>query len=200
MNRREFVRKSVLCLLGMMAWDANWPEAEACREPMIYKGFLRFTEYEYRKATEYIVIHHVGIPDVDKDSAATAIHKYHQEHNGWSGIGYHYLIRKDGTIEQGRQPEMVGRHAYEHNQTSVGVCLAGNFDVGQPTEKQMASVKELCRWLCRKYGLDSRKKVSAASTNESMGILRTMSVFRSSLKIFAERCYSPRLSLLLSQV
>ena len=158
MNRREFVRKSVLCLLGMMAWDANWPEAEACREPMIYKRFLRFTEYEYRKATEYIVIHHVGIPDVDKDSAATAIHKYHQEHNGWSGIGYHYLIRKDGTIEQGRLPEMVGRHAYEHNQTSVGVCLAGNFDVGQPTDKQMASVKELCRWLCRKYGLEPRKK------------------------------------------
>ena len=41
---------------------------------------------------------------------------------------------------------------------SVGVCLAGNFDVGQPTDKQMASVKELCRWLCRKYGLDPRKK------------------------------------------
>ena len=73
-------------------------------------------------------------------------------------IGHHYLIRKDGTIEQGRSPGMVGAHAKDNNDTSIGVCLAGNFDIGKPTEQQMKSAKELCRWLCSKYGLNPMKK------------------------------------------
>ncbi|WP_029544044.1 peptidoglycan recognition family protein [Selenomonas sp. AB3002] len=159
MDRREFLRQSAVCLLGLMIGEWKLSEVEAAyTEPMIYKRFFDFTEYKDRKATEFIVIHHTGFPGVDKDSTAAAIHKYHQEHNGWAGIGYHYLIRKDGMIEQGRQPVKVGAHAQDNNETSIGVCLAGNFEIGKPTEQQMAAVKELCYWLCRKYGLDSRKK------------------------------------------
>lgn len=159
MDRREFLRQSAVCLLGLMVGEWKLSEVEAAyTEPMIYKRFFDFTEYKDRKATEFIVIHHTGFPGVDKDSTAAAIHKYHQEHNGWAGIGYHYLIRKDGMIEQGRQPVKVGAHAQDNNETSIGVCLAGNFEIGKPTEQQMAAVKELCYWLCRKYGLDSRKK------------------------------------------
>ena len=159
MDRREFLRQSFTCLLGLMAGEWKLSEGEAAyAEPMIYKRFFDFTEYRDRKATEFIVIHHTGFPGVDKDSTAAAIHKYHQEHNGWAGIGYHYLIRKDGMIEQGRQPGKVGAHAQDNNETSIGICLAGNFDIGKPTEQQMAAVKELCCWLCRKYGLDPRKK------------------------------------------
>ena len=157
MNRRDFVRQSMTCLLGLMAGVWEMPEI-AYAEPMIYKRFFQFTEYEERKATELIVIHHTGFPEVDKDSTAADIHRFHQETNKWAGIGYHYLIRKDGTIEQGRRPEMIGAHAYGHNKTSVGVCLAGNFDIGKPTERQMAAVKELCSWLCQKYKLDPMKK------------------------------------------
>jgi N-acetyl-anhydromuramyl-L-alanine amidase AmpD len=40
----------------------------------------------------------------------------------------------------------------------LGICLAGNFDIGKPTAAQMNSVKELCRWLCKKYGLDPLEK------------------------------------------
>ena len=161
MDRREFIRQSTLCLLGVMAgeWDMLCGEAsQEVLEPMIYKRFLQFTYYKERKATEFTVIHHTGNPGVDKDSTAANIHKYHQEVRGWAGIGYHYLIRKDGTIEQGRRPEMVGAHAKDNNDTSVGVCLAGNFEIGKPTEQQMKSAKELCRWLCSKYNLNPLKK------------------------------------------
>ena len=126
-------------------------------EPPIYKRLLTFTEYEPRLSTEVIVIHHTGFPNVDKDSAAVDIHRYHQEVNGWAGIGYHYLIRKDGMIEQGRRPEMIGAHAYQHNKNSIGICLAGNFNIGDPTKAQLSSVKELVTWLCRKYNLNSMK-------------------------------------------
>ena len=125
MNRRDFLRYGVSCLMGILLGEGgNLLEASPCRQPMIYKRFFQFTEYERRQATEYLVIHHTGFR----------------------------------TIEQGRQPEMVGAHSYEHNKTSIGICLAGNFNLGKPTEEQMASVKELCWWLCQKYGLDPLKK------------------------------------------
>ena len=127
-------------------------------EPPIRKLFLNFTEYEERPTTEVIVIHHAGFPDGDKDSSAEDIHKFHQEVNGWAGIGYHYVIRKDGTIEQGRKPLAVGAHAYQHNKNSVGICVAGNFEVAKPNQKQMDSLKLLTAWLCQKYKLNPMGK------------------------------------------
>ena len=127
-------------------------------EPMIYKRFLNFKEYERRPRTDFIVIHHTGFPDGDKDSTVNEIHKLHQETNGWSGAGYHYLIRKNGIIEQGRRPDMVGAHALHYNNTSIGICLAGNFDIGAPTRAQMASAQELTLWLCSKYKINPNKK------------------------------------------
>lgn len=157
MNRRDFLYYSAACFMGLLLDGPKIAEA-AYYEPMIYKRFFQFTEYEKRSATDFIVIHHTGFPNEDKDSTAAAVHKYHQEDRKWAGIGYHYLIRKDGMIEQGRRPDMVGAHALGHNKNSVGVCLAGNFDIGKPTQAQMKAVKELCRWLCQKYGLDSTQK------------------------------------------
>lgn len=160
MNRRDFLRMGAASLLGLMVGSREIMRVEAATyyEPMIYKWFFQFTEYEPRKATEFLVIHHTGFPGKDKDSTAADIHKFHQETNKWAGIGYHYLIRKNGMIEQGRHPDMVGAHAQGHNKTSIGICLAGNFNLGKPTDAQMDSVKELCRWLCQKYHLNPRAK------------------------------------------
>ena len=161
MHRRDFLRYSATGLLGLALFgnsDISWAAtSETDWEPQIYKRFFHFTEYEERPATEILVIHHTGFPGKDKDSTAAAIHKYHQETNKWAGIGYHYLIRKDGMIEQGRRPNAVGAHAYQHNKNSIGICLAGNFDIGKPTAAQMDAVKELCLWLCLKYDLDATK-------------------------------------------
>ena len=127
-------------------------------EPPIRKLFLRFTEYEERPSTEVIVIHHAGFPDGDKDSSAEEIHKFHQEVNGWAGIGYHYVIRKDGRIEQGRKPLAVGAHAYHHNKNSVGICVAGNFDLVKVPSVQLDSLKLLTAWLCQRYKLDPMQR------------------------------------------
>ena len=159
MDRRKFLRAMALAACGMFLGDKKaaayiletW-------EPPIRKLFLRFTEYEERPSTEVIVIHHAGFPDGDKDSSAEEIHKFHQEVNGWAGIGYHYVIRKDGRIEQGRKPLAVGAHAYQHNKNSVGICVAGNFDLVKVPSVQMDSLKLLTAWLCQKYKLDPMQK------------------------------------------
>ena len=159
MDRRKFLRVLALSATSLFLGDK---EAAAyildTWEPPIRKLFLRFTEYEERPSTEMIVIHHAGFPDADKDSSAEDIHKFHQEVNGWAGIGYHYVIRKDGTIEQGRKPLAVGAHAYHHNKNSVGICVAGNFDIGKPNREQMDSLKLLTAWLCQRYKLNPMKK------------------------------------------
>lgn len=156
MNRRDFFKLTALTLSGLFFENDKAAAQYALEtwEPPIKKLFLQFTEYVERPATEVIVIHHAGFPGIDKDSSAEEIHKFHQVVNGWAGIGYHYVIRKNGRIEQGRRLNAVGAHAYQHNQNSVGICVAGNFDIGKPNAAQMDSLKLLTAWLCQRNKLN----------------------------------------------
>ena len=162
MDRREFLSALAIGAVGLLAGEGTAAAKYILDtwEPPIKKLFLNFTEYEERESTEVIVVHHAGFPDGDKDSSAEDIHKFHQEVNGWAGIGYHYVIRKDGTIEQGRRPLAVGAHAYHHNKNSVGICVAGNFNLAKPNSKQLDSLKLLTAWLCQRYKIDPMKRGS----------------------------------------
>jgi len=160
MNRRKFLSVLAFGAAEFLICDGKAAARYVLDtwEPPIRKLFLNFTEYEERTSTETIVIHHAGFPDGDKDSSAEDIHKFHQEVNGWAGIGYHYVIRKDGTIEQGRKPLAIGAHALHFNKNSVGICVAGNFELAKPNHKQMDSLKLLSAWLCQKYKINPLKK------------------------------------------
>lgn len=114
------------------------------------------TQYEFdgpllpRSWTDTIVIHHVGVPS--GEVSAQSIHNSHLG-NGWLGIGYHYVIHKDGTIERGRPLMTEGAHAYAHNDHTVGINLTGNFEWEEPTEEQLESLVELLTSLCRIFHL-----------------------------------------------
>ena len=105
---------------------------------------------ENREQTDAIVVHHIG--NTDADVSAETVHSWHQN-QGWSGIGYHYLIRKDGTIEQGRPRDTVGAHCYGENWHTVGINIVGNFEESQPMAAQMESAGRLLSALCINYGL-----------------------------------------------
>lgn len=49
---------------------------------------------------------------------------------GWGGIGYHAVIRRNGDLELGRGWGEIGVHVGRagHNHDSVGVCLVGGLD------------------------------------------------------------------------
>lgn len=113
---------------------------------------LTFRDLEPRSTTNYLVIHHTGNPK-DDDLSAEEIHESHLA-QGWAGIGYHFVIRKNGQIELGRPMDCVGAHAVGFNWESIGIHLCGNFEIAYPTAAQIESAAILVGWLAEQYGLD----------------------------------------------
>lgn len=110
---------------------------------------LNFGSLSSRTETKYIIIHHTA---ATYDFSAEDIHEQHKK-QGWSGIGYHFLIRKDGTIERGRPEESIGAHAEGANSYSIGIALNGNFEEEYPKPQQIHAAKELVFFLLEKYKL-----------------------------------------------
>lgn len=77
-------------------------------------------------AVDYIVVHASATP-ADMDIGVKEIDRWHRK-RGWLRIGYHYVIRRDGHLEEGRPSYMVGAHVQGHNHHSFGVCLVGGLD------------------------------------------------------------------------
>lgn len=87
---------------------------------------------------EYLVVHCADTPD-DKAFFAKDIHQWHLE-RGWSGIGYHRVIDRDGKIENGRPDYWQGAHVKGYNHCSLGVCLIGRKEF---TRGQFSSLRAL---------------------------------------------------------
>ena len=111
---------------------------------------LDFSSLSERSYTDQIVIHHTGGNDID--ASAEQIHGWHLK-NGWAGIGYHYVIRKDGTIERGRPEWAIGSHAYGENSHTIGIHLSGDFEQAQPTSQQIEKCAMLIADIADRYGL-----------------------------------------------
>lgn len=126
------------------------------KAPTIKDYNLQFTRLSRRSRTDMIVVHHTG-DLVDDDLSAKRIHAMHLM-NGWAGCGYHYIIRKDGTIEAGRPEWAIGSHAYNENFHTIGVHLCGNFEYVEPTDAQIEAAAYLIGWLCDKYDIVPDKK------------------------------------------
>lgn len=102
-----------------------------------------------------IILHHAAATTC----TAQQIHSWHIA-NGWAGIGYHYFVRKDGTIYKGRPDDMVGAHAGNNNSDSIGICFEGNFDKEQMNDTQKEIGRQLVAELKEKYSIEKIQKHS----------------------------------------
>lgn len=109
-----------------------------------------------------IIIHCSGTKD-KVDIGAKEIKEYHTTPpplgRGWKDIGYHYVIRLDGTVERGRLISKAGAHCFGHNSHSIGICYVGGLNQsGQPadtrTRAQKASLLKLITNLVKVYHCD----------------------------------------------
>ena len=97
-----------------------------------------------RAATEYIVLHHAEAVSC----TARQVDEWHKS-NGWAGIGYHFFVRKDGSIYEGRPLWALGAHVQGKNNVSVGICAEGdyhNHDKIMP-QAQKSAIKQLIAYL-----------------------------------------------------
>ena len=79
-----------------------------------------------RRRTDYIVIH-CSATKASSDIGADEIEQWHKA-KGWSGIGYHSVIRRNGQVEFGRHFDEPGAHVEGQNYRSVSICLVGGLD------------------------------------------------------------------------
>lgn len=82
------------------------------------------------------------------------IHAWHLA-NGWAGCGYHYLVRKDGTIYRGRKEGWRGSHCPNANYDSIGICFEGDFMKETMGETQIKAGQELVADIKKRYGITS---------------------------------------------
>lgn len=99
-----------------------------------------------RKITK-IIVHCSATPD-GRDYTVEDIDRWHRA-KGWDGIGYHYVIYRDGTVHAGRDVAKAGAHCAGHNADSIGVCYIGGMtaDNQQPKDTRTPAQKDALRKL-----------------------------------------------------
>ncbi|MCH5174169.1 MAG: N-acetylmuramoyl-L-alanine amidase [Bacteroidales bacterium] len=97
--------------------------------------------------TVTLVIIHCSAVRPGQRSSARDIDGWHRA-RGWKSIGYHYVVRRDGTVEEGRRPEEVGAHCTGHNGHSIGICYEGGLDeAGKPADTRTPAQRLALRQL-----------------------------------------------------
>ena len=77
-----------------------------------------------RKITEIIL--HCSATAEGLDFSVRDIRAWHKA-QGWADVGYHYVVRLDGTVQEGRPLEQAGAHCKGHNDRSIGICYIGGL-------------------------------------------------------------------------
>ena len=101
----------------------------------------------YTNKPKKIVLHHA-------EASVCTVQQIHSWHlgNGWTGIGYHFFVRKDGTIYRGRPENAIGAHVSGANTNTLGICAEGSYMTEIMPTAQLNAIKWLIQYLDNKYG------------------------------------------------
>ena len=79
------------------------------------------------------IIIHCSATKEGNNVTASTIDQWHKD-RGWRGIGYHYVVALNGTIEYGRSIYETGAHVKNHNEGSIGICYIGGLGSSMETK------------------------------------------------------------------
>lgn len=104
------------------------------------------------------IVVHYSATYPEQDIGVSEIDRWHRD-RGWSKIGYHYVIRRDGYVERGRPESEIGAHVLGHNTGSIGICWVGGLDrasgsnvgVDNRTPEQKQALAKVLRDLTARY-------------------------------------------------
>lgn len=93
-----------------------------------------------RRTIREIIIHCSATPE-GRNYTVEDIRRWHRQ-QGWSDIGYHYVIYRDGTIHEGRHVDIAGAHCVNHNAHSIGICYIGGVASDGKTPKDTRTLTQ----------------------------------------------------------
>ena len=118
--------------------------------------------YRARKETQRIILHDSHTtPDIEHGEDVprwSAMARDGGLRMGLLGVGYHFVVERDGTVVETRKRHLVGTHTPGHNMDSIGVCLVGgregsggDLGVNNFTRRQKRSLLELVAGLRKEF-------------------------------------------------
>jgi len=110
-----------------------------------------------------IIVHVSDTPD-DMHYDIDHIRHWHVKENGWSDVGYHFVITRIGEVQIGRNIIRPGAHTQGHNHDSIGVCWVGRH---KTSPRQYRAMKEFIAELLYKFKLDTTAIAGHNEFNEN---------------------------------
>jgi N-acetyl-anhydromuramyl-L-alanine amidase AmpD len=135
---------------------------------------------------KFIIIHHSAVSREANAKQFEAIKRNHIS-KGWGDIGYHFLIDPNGKLNFGRKETAIGAHCSHGgmNNKSIGICLAGNFEIEKPTDHQIFMLRDALQMLSYRFKIPrarilGHKETGAATAcpgkNLAMDFVRNLTI------------------------
>lgn len=114
---------------------------------MIDSSLINYIKKYSNSRTMDTIVIHCSATKEDKDYSIEDIKKWHLQ-RGFKDVGYHFVIKLDGTIEIGRPLDKIGAHVANHNTNTIGICYIGGLSKNNKakdtrTEEQKESLLNL---------------------------------------------------------
>ena len=152
----EYGIKNEYCkfLINMDAGNFNIKELRSERDK--YENDIGIQEVDYEINDEVqvnnspisVIIHHTAVDNLTPENI-----NEDNKRRGYGGIGYHFYIRKDGSVYRGREEKLEGAHTIGRNYDSIGICIEGNFENEELSETQERSLVMLIADMIIKYNI-----------------------------------------------
>jgi hypothetical protein len=136
-------------------WQAAAPRLDAPREPGLFHPTRNPDGWQVYSAPlagvlRTLVVHHSAMPP---QAGPRQIQLHHVQERGFADIGYHFVIDPAGLVYEGRPLTVRGAHTAGHNTGTIGIALAGSFEVSDPTRRQLDALERLGACLSERYGV-----------------------------------------------
>jgi N-acetylmuramoyl-L-alanine amidase/Secretion system C-terminal sorting domain len=106
----------------------------------------------------HLIVHHGASSNTSSNWAGVvaSYFDYHVNSNGWSDIGYNYLVAPDGTafVGRGGGENVQGAHMCSRNQNTMGVCMIGNYVAENPTTAAVDKLVKILAWKASVNGIN----------------------------------------------
>jgi hypothetical protein len=156
----------------------------------------------------HAIVHHTAMTNnpPNPPQEIRSIWQLHVYGNGWSDIGYNFLIDQYGNIYQGRynpqleSTDVQGAHATSTNSKSVGISVLGNFSPeggGIPDPRALRSLEKLVAW---RFGQRNLNPLESASINTNLGGPRVLPRISGHRDVGSTECPGESLYVLLPMI